>query len=71
MFTKEYVKQVLEETCGQYMQVTDEIAQQVFEGFTVIRSGEAVEHSVEPTLDTSPVFVAQPCIVCGQMVCNH
>lgn len=32
---------------------------------------EAAQQSVEPTLDTSPVFVPKPCVTCGQMVCNH
>ncbi len=32
---------------------------------------EAAQQSVEPTLDTSPLFAPQPCVVCGQMVCNH
>ena len=49
MFTKEYVREVLEQMCVPYMTVplSDEYVQKIYDDFVVIRNGEAVEHNVQ------------------------
>lgn len=47
MFTKEYVREVLEQMCAPYMEVplSDEFVDRIYEGFVKIRNGEAVEQA--------------------------
>ena len=76
MFTKEYVREVLEQICAPYMTVplADEYVQKIYDDFVKIRNGEAAEHSVQtdvcqecgetetiyPNNDGVPV-----CVFCG------
>ena len=47
MFTKEYVREVLEQMCAPYMTVplSDVYVQKIYDDFVKIRNGEAVEQS--------------------------
>ena len=55
MFTKEYVREVLEQMCAPYMTVplSDEYVQKIYDDFVVIRNGEAVEHQMQRTTCTA------------------
>ena len=48
MFTKEYVREVLEQMCAPYMDVplSDEYVQKIYDDFVAIRNGDAVEHTL-------------------------
>jgi hypothetical protein len=43
MFTKEYVREVLEQMVAPYVEVTDEYVDRIYEAFVKIRNGEAPE----------------------------
>ena len=72
MFTKEYVREVLEQMCAPYMMVplSDEYVQKIYDGFVEIRNSEAVEHSYAadggycPRCDMNSVYDGC-CIECG------
>lgn len=49
MFTKEYVREILEQMCAPYMKgpLSDEYVQKIYDDFVEIRNSGAVEHSVQ------------------------
>jgi Lhr-like helicase len=56
MFTKEYVREVLEQMCAPYMEVplSEEFVNRIYDGFVKIRNEEAAQPSAQADAGNAP-----------------